>query len=169
MTPFSTWMRLLGANIIIIVECNPDEFLVRLLGFSKIKHAGGKGKVLEKIKENSGSIGIIDEDPDSRQSKERNEYVEYESVAKVKLLVNKHDESLKVIQISPRLEEWILYRARQNQIYPTTFGLPNDPDDLHTPHIEKRKNFQEFMKKIVEKDDVEISTLKKWLTRANRR
>ncbi len=153
----------MGGSIIIIVECNPDEFLVRLLGFSKIKHGGGKGKVLEKVKENPGSIGIIDEDPDSRQSKERNEYIENESVAKVKLLVNRHDENIKVIQISPSLEEWILYRARQNRIYPTTFGLPNDSHDLHSPHIEKRKKFQEFMKEIVEKDDIEISTLKKWL------
>jgi hypothetical protein len=160
-------MLLLGANAIIIVECNPDEFLVRLLGFSKIKHAGGKGKVLEKIKENRGSIGIIDEDPDSRQSKERNEYVENESIANIKLLVNKHDESQRVIQISPRLEDWILHLARQNQIHPTKFGLPNDADKLHTPHIEKKRNFQEFMNNIVEKDGVEISMLKKWLTKAS--
>ena len=56
--------------MLIIVECNPDEFLVRLLGFSQIKHGGGKGKVLEKVKENPGAMGIIDEDPDSNQSKE---------------------------------------------------------------------------------------------------
>lgn len=149
--------------MLIIVECNPDEFLVRLLGFSQIKHGGGKGKVLEKVKEKSGSIGIIDEDPDSNQSKERKEYVEIESVSSIKLLNKKNDKSKKVVEICPRLEDWILIRARQNRIDPRDYELPNDPDELHSPHIEKKKNFQEFMKRLVNNDS-EIETLKGWLT-----
>lgn len=154
--------------VIIIVECNPDELLVRLLGFTKIKHGGGKGKVLKKVRDNPGSIGIIDEDPDSNQPKERTEYFLQESVAKVRLLVNKHDESKKIIQISPRLEEWILNRARQNRINPMDFGLPNDPNELHSPHIERMTNFREFMKKLTEKDDEEMYHLKKWLKNADK-
>jgi len=152
--------------LIIIVECNPDEFLVKLLGFTKIKHGGGKGKVLKKVRDNPGSIGIIDEDPDSNQPKERKEYIEQECVAEVKLLINKQDRNRMVIQISPRLEEWILNRARQNHLNPIKFGLPNDANELHTPHIENNKYFQEFMKKLVDTDDDGICALKKWLKSA---
>lgn len=149
--------------MLIIVECNPDEFLVRLLGFSQIKHGGGKGKVLKKVKENPEAIGIIDEDPDSIQSKERRDYIEMESGSKIKLLANKNDENKKVIEICPRLEDWILIRARENQISPGDFGLPNDPNDLHFPHIERKRNFQDFMKKVVASNDSEIKMIRKWL------
>jgi len=50
---------------VIIVECYADEYFVRLLGFKGIKHEGGKGKVLERVRENPGTIGMIDEDPNS--------------------------------------------------------------------------------------------------------
>jgi hypothetical protein len=148
---------------IIIVECFTDEFLVRLLGFSQVKHESGKGKVLKSIRNKPGAIGIIDEDPDSDQPKERKEYFEIESGSQIKLLTKRDDESKKVIQICPRLEEWILDRAKQNHVSPRNFGLSNDPNDLHIPHIERRKNFQKFMKEIIEKDDVEMKMLKKWL------
>ena len=150
--------------MLIIVECNPDEFLVKLLGFFQIKHAGGKGKVLEKVKKNYGSMGIIDEDPDTNQSKERKEYVEIETGSNIKLLSENNDKSRKVIEICPRLEDWILIRARQNQIFPADFDLPNDPNGLHSPHIKRRKNFQDFMKKLADVDS-DIKTLKKWLTK----
>ena len=38
----------------IVVECSPDEFLVKSMGFGRkmIKHESGKGKVLEKVRKN---------------------------------------------------------------------------------------------------------------------
>ena len=110
-------------------------------------------------------MGIIDEDPDSNQSKERKGYIEIETGSRIKLLAEKNDGSKKVIEICPRLEDWILIRARENQISPGDFGLPNDPNELHSPHIERKRNFQDFMKKIVATDDSEIKMLKKWLTK----
>jgi len=62
-----------------------------------------------------------------------------------------------------------LNRARQNHINPTKFGLPNDANELHSPHIEKNKCFQDFMKKLVETDDNEICVLKKWLKGADKK
>jgi len=118
---------------------------------------------LKRVGDNPGAIGIIDEDPDSGQPKERNKYFETESGSQIKLLIKKDDESKKVIQICPRLEEWILNLARQNHIKPTTFGLSDDPRGLRIPHIEKKQNFREFMKELIKKDDVEIKILKKWL------
>ncbi len=148
----------------IVVECYADEFLVKLLGFKGIKHEGGKGKVLERVRENSDAIGIIDEDPGNNQPSERFEYIEYESRSTIKLLVKNSDRNKKVIEISPDLEGWILNRAKQNRISPKRFDLPDDPHELHAPHIERRKNFQKFMEELVKTDDTEIDALKKWLT-----
>jgi hypothetical protein len=147
----------------IIVECDPDEFLIKAMGFSKIKHGGCKGKVLSAVKKKSGVIGIIDEDPDSGQPSEMHEYVELESKSSIKLLVRKEDKNKMVIVISPELEPWILNRARKNQLSPKDFGLPDDADGLkRIPHIERKKNFKEFIMRLIEKDE-EIKTLKQWL------
>jgi hypothetical protein len=62
---------------VIIVECYADEYFVRLLGFKGIKHEGGKGKVLERVRENPGTIGMIDEDPNSHQPSERREKIHH--------------------------------------------------------------------------------------------
>ena len=78
-------------------------------------------------------------------------------------MVKNSDNNKKVIEISPDLEGWILNRAKQNRISPKRFDLPDDPHELHTPHIERIKNFREFMEELVKTDDTEIETLKKWL------
>lgn len=147
----------------IIVECYTDEYFVKLLGFKGIKHEGGKGKVLERVRENPGAIGIIDEDPDSNQPSERYEYIEYERRSTIKLLVKKGDKSKKVIEISPDLEGWILARAKKNQISPKSYGLTDNPHELHSTHMERNKNFRKFLDELVKTDDDEIVSLKKWL------
>jgi len=148
---------------VIIVECYTDEFLVRLLGLKGIKHEAGKGKVLERVRENAGTIGMIDEDPGKNQPSERFEYIESERRSTIKLLFKKGDKSKKVIEISPDLEGWILTRAKKNQISPKRYGLPDDPHELHSPHIERKKNFREFMDELVKTDDDEIVYLKRFL------
>jgi hypothetical protein len=148
---------------LIVVECNNDECFIRAIGFSRksVKHERGKEGVLERVKE--GMIGIIDEDPDSTQSHERKKYFEKESKSTIKLLVNKDDENKRIIQLTPMLELWLLYRARQNGISPKDYNLPDDPHELKKiPRLDNRKDFLNFIKKLIEIDD-EIDTLKKWL------
>ncbi len=147
----------------IIVECDPDEFLIKAMGFSKIKHGGCKGKVLDAVKKKPNAIGIIDEDPDSGQPSELYKYVEKDSKSTIKLLVRKDNKSKRVIVISPELEPWILDRARKNQLSPKDFGLPDDADGLKgIPHIERKKNFKDFIMRLIERDE-EVKTLKQWL------
>jgi hypothetical protein len=148
---------------VIIVECYTDEYFMKLLGLKWIKHEGGKGKVLERVRENPGAIGIIDEDPDSNQPSERYEYIEYERRSTIKLLVKKGDKSKKAIEISPDLEGWILARAKKNQISPKSYGLTDNPHELHSTHMEKNKNFRRFLDELVKTDDEEIDLLRKWL------
>jgi hypothetical protein len=150
---------------VIIVECYNDESLIKSIIHSKIKHEGGKQRVLERVKKNNKAevIGIIDEDPDSFQPSELKEYSPKDSRSAIKLLVCKNDERRRLVQISPDLEGWILNRARKNRIYPTDYGLPDDRHELHSiPRLDKRINFQNFLKNLIEKDE-EIGILKRWL------
>lgn len=149
----------------IVVECYNDEFLIKILGFSRPKHEGCKGKVLEKVTKDRNPlvIGIVDEDPDSHQPSSLRDYIQEDSKSSIKLLVSKRDSRRRIVQISPFLEEWILQRARQNKILPSAFDIPNDSHALHSiPNAHKRLNFQKFMKYLVERD-AEMAALKEWL------
>ena len=70
------------------------------------------------------------------------------------------------IKLSPRLEEWLYDRASKNGISPQEFSLPREPGALHEiPHFEKKKEYQDFLTALVEKDE-EIATLKSWIDEA---
>jgi len=152
----------------ILVECDPDEFLVKSMGFSrkKIKHESGKGNVLKKLKKDPNTIGMIDEDPHSSKPSEMKRYIEAEKKDTVKLLVRNDNTGKKVIQISPYLEHWLINRARQNQISLKDYNLPDDPVEMHDiTHIERNKNFQSFLDELINKD-AEIRTIQKWIKEA---
>jgi len=150
---------------VIIVECYVDEFLMKRLGFPRktIKHEGGKGKVLEKVRKNPGAVGVVDEDPGSPRPSEMKKYVVKEKNGTITLLVRKDDRQKHVIRISPFLEHWLLARARENHISSRDFNLPADSKTLHSiPHIEKDRNFQKFVEEIIKKDS-EMKILKRWI------
>ena len=151
----------------IVVEGYADKALVADMGFPKkqIKIGRDKGKVLESVKKTQAAIGIIDEDPDSGQPSDlRRNYIEKDSRRTIKLLARKDDDSKRLIQISPRLEDWLYSRALQNQISPMSFGLPKYPEDLHKIlRVDKKENFHRFLNELIEADD-EVKTLKKWIS-----
>lgn len=152
----------------ILVECDPDEFLVKSMGFprKKIKHESGKGNVLIKLKNDPMTIGMIDEDPHSSQPSEMKRYIEAEKKDTVKLLLRKDNTGKKVIQISPYLEHWLINRAKQNKISLKDYDLPDDPVEMHDiTHIERNKNFQSFLDELINKD-AEIRTIQKWIKEA---
>lgn len=53
----------------VLVECKPDEILVRLLGIPRreVVHAGGKSGVCGRLERSRGAKGPVDEDPHSVQ------------------------------------------------------------------------------------------------------
>ncbi|NOQ28711.1 MAG: hypothetical protein GQ566_01230 [Methanosarcinales archaeon] len=150
----------------IVVEGHSDKALVTDMGFpeKQIKIGSGKGKVLESVNKNQATIGIIDEDPYSVQPSDLKKYIEKDSRRTIKLLARKDDDSKRLIQISPRLEDWLYSRARQNQIDPRSFGLPKYPEDLHNIlRVDKKENFHRFLNELIKVDD-EMGTLKKWIS-----
>lgn len=154
--------------MMILVECDPDEFFVKSMGFSrkKIKHESGKGNVLRKLNKDPMTIGMIDEDPHSSQPSEMKRYIEAEKKDTIKLLVRNDNTGKKVIQISPYLEHWLINRARQNKISLKYYDLPDDPVEMHDiTHIERNKNFQDFLHELINKD-AEIRTIQSWIKEA---
>lgn len=47
------------------VECYPDELLARLfhVPHRHIRHAHGKGNILNRLRRSKAGIGLVDEDP----------------------------------------------------------------------------------------------------------
>lgn len=149
----------------IFLECNTDEFLVKSLGFTRkqISHERCKGEVIKKVGKFLPAIGIIDEDPQSIQPRDMKKYKISQTLTNIKLYIAKNDKQKKIIQISPRLEEWILNRAKSNNINPKDFNLPDNPKRIHNiSHLERHKGFREFLEKLIDVDS-EINNLKMWI------
>ena len=152
----------------IIIECDPDEFMVKSLKFAKrfIKHEAGKGKVLGVVRKQGKCIGIIDEDPQTNQPPEMNNYILRDSKKTIKLFMRRNDQSNRIIQISPFLEHWLINRAKHNKISLRAYNLPDNPKKLHDiPHVERNRNFQNFLNELISIDE-EMKTIKKWIKEA---
>lgn len=133
----------------------------------QIKHAGGKGNVLRKMREKQNVIGIVDEDPHGSQPGEMKRYIREDARNTIELLKRKGDDTKKLIQLSPDIEGWLIYRAKQNRISPKDYGLPDNRQKMHSiPHIEKKPNFQRFVNKLIEAKDDEINTFRRWIREA---
>ncbi len=133
----------------IIVECYNDKALVHRIGFSgdEVRHEFGRSRVLGRVEQEQKTvIGIIDEDPCAGQHPKMREYEPQSKwTGAIKLLKRKGNYTKRLIQISPRLEDWLYVVAKRNRISPKDFGLPDDPEELH--HLPRRedKDFRRFL------------------------
>lgn len=150
----------------IVVECYADEHLLVTLGFLKknITHRKGKSRVIDWVDHLGEGIGIVDKDPDSKPPVDFTQnYLQICEEGSLSLLQHREHSTRKIIEIHPRLEEWLLARARINHIRLPEYSLPNDGEALHNdPHYERRANYQIFLNKIVQIDS-EMRTMKNWI------
>ena len=159
----------------IIVECYRDQALVYRMGFipDQVRHAHNKSRVLWTVGKRQKAIGIVDEDPSAGRSAYLREYDEKGAKGGVRLLIRKDDDGKRIIrraiQISPRLEDWLYKVARRRRILPERFGLPDDPEELHSMSLrlgKNRENFQKFLDALRKTRDDEIDTLREWIREA---
>ena len=156
----------------IIVECYKDQALVYRMGFipEQVGHERGRSRVLGRVEEEQKAIGIIDEDPFAGQPEYLKEYDEKDAKDNIRLLIRNDDDGERVIrriiQISPRLEDWLYGIAKRNHIPPEEFNLPNDPGELHNLPLKRDKNFMSFLITLNKAKDDEISTLREWIREA---
>ena len=88
----------------IYVECKPDKafsaFIVEKIGLeASIIHEHGKNRVLKKLIENKGSIGLINEDPASYAPKELKEFREAVSNQHINVNIFKSKNGSKIIML----------------------------------------------------------------------
>lgn len=149
----------------VFVECFPDTALLRYLGVPKkqLCHESCKGEVVKRVLKSDSAIGLIDEDPASSQPRDLCNYKQIRDGEGLRLFIRNNDEKKKFIIVCPRLENWFIERAKLSGIHPENYGIPNNPDRLHSiPRYDKKEGFQHFLAELKEKDKG-MNLLHQWL------
>jgi hypothetical protein len=138
--------------MMILVECDPDNVLVNMLGIEnkEIECARGIGNVSNKLKKRKEcKLGLVDEDPDPGKTVP-NYFKEFELIEdkdEIKLLYHKEDKKY-VIMLCPRLEEWILKVVKLANMDMSNYNLPSNADDLHKITIAMTK-FEDYFVNLI--------------------
>jgi hypothetical protein len=150
----------------VLVECDADEVVLRALGLPRkqLLHFGGKDKLITRLRNLPGDIGMVDEDPDSTQHPDlKASYHQAESGEGLRLLTRQGSGGQRLIVICPKLEDWLIERGKLSGIQPEDYGLPVDPDRLHSiPRYEQKEGFQRFLADLKEKDKG-MYLLRQWI------
>ena len=148
----------------IYVECNPDEVLVKALGIPRreIHHSGNKPEVCKRLKKSENCTGLVDEDPSSEKLTYIDKLKLHSNDYNIKLLIDEKGKNYLIV-LCPKLEEWILKAAEEAKIYTPSYGLPDDPDELHKFINTRLKNFENLIKDIIKQKSRMIKTLEGFL------
>ena len=153
----------------VFVECYPDAALLRALGVSKkqLRHERCKGEVVKRVHKFDCATGLVDEDPTSTQPRDLDNYKQIQTVEGLCLLTRRNDDNKRLVIICPRLEEWLVSRAKSSGIRPEDYGLPGDPDRLHSiPRYEQKPGFLRFLTELKERDKG-MQLLQQWILQAD--
>jgi len=144
----------------VVVECNPDEILVKALGLGRkeVRHQGNKGDVCNYLEKEGAKIGMVDEDPGSAQPKYLNSFELLEEKFEVRKLLNKKLDQI-ILIIKPRLEEWILSQCMKSKVNPRDFNLPADAKGLKKVINLKLNKFNDLVIKLKEVENPGLSYL----------
>jgi len=134
-----------------LVECKPDEVLVKTLTSASrknIKHAGNKPELLKTLAEHcSNTKAIIDEDPGTNQPPRLQKFTQKQDLPSYKLkILHQKSQNNTLIILRPALEEWILQAAKEANINPEKYSLPKDPTKLHRQINIQIDKFQQLIK-----------------------
>ncbi|MHC4520187.1 MAG: hypothetical protein ACYTAS_16475 [Planctomycetota bacterium] len=149
----------------VLVECYPDEALLRALGVPRkqVRHERCKGEVVKKVRKLDSTIGIVDQDPASTQPRDLANYEEVQAAEGLRLLARRGSGQQKLILVCPRLEEWLIERAKSLGIRTEDYGLPADPKHLHgIPRYDKKDGFRRFLDELVDRDSA-MHLLRQWV------
>jgi len=148
----------------IAVECYADEAVLRALGVPRkqLLHEARKGEVFNWLKENAGAVGMVDEDPNSTQPHDLNNYQETDATEGLRLLARRGKSGQRLIMVCPRLEDWLIQRARKCGVDPKHFHLPSTAKELHDmPRYDQRDGFPRFLGELSR--DGGMSLLRQWI------
>lgn len=149
----------------VLVECNADEVVLRAIGVPRkqLLHFGGKYELVKKLKERPHDVGVVDEDPGKNQPKDMDSYRQTDSAQGLRLLTRQGRDAQRLVVVCPRLEDWLIDRAKSSGIHPQTYGLPGDADRLHgIPRYEQKEGFRSFLEEL-KKENREMHVLRRWI------
>lgn len=148
----------------VLVECKPDERLIRLLGVpcSRIRHEGSKGDLCNRLRREENHIAVIDEDPASAQPSYLRNARLIEENHGVRVLEDPQ-RGHRILMLCPRLEGWILQVARRNGIRPEDHRLPPDEEKLHEEINLRPQRFEDLIRGLLERKCPELDYLRRWI------
>ncbi len=139
-------------NRLIHVECDPDEVLTRLYGFTKkrIDHSYGKSRIGKILEKNQDRLALVDEDPDGTP-------IPYFVNTEFAILKQGNGYKIKsdikrrhiIIEIQPYLEEWVIDACKEASIKIKDYNLPNDPISLHHIINTNLSKFQKLLEELL--------------------
>ncbi len=128
------------------VECLTDKYLISALmrkhRFSgrNIIDSGNKDRVLKSVEKASAGIGIIHQDPHAHRRRAMNSYTETGRIGS--LILYSHKDSAKyIVEICPRLEDWLLLRSQKSHIDPSKFNLDVSAKHWHVLQINRNQSY----------------------------
>ena len=153
----------------VLVECYNDAALLRTLGVSPrdLFHEGCKGNVLNRLREaREEVVGLLDADPASGNTPaELRNYHETKNAHGLHFLVHAREVHKQVVEVSPRLEDWLVARARACNLNLMPYGLPLTAREIHRiARCDRKPGFQQFLRDLLAADEG-MRTLKTWLGR----
>lgn len=154
------------AKRMIIVECNPDQALVRALGIPRrdVQDAGNKGNICNRLIRGERLIGLMDEDPQATQPRYFKELQPVNERHRVRVLQDPRRAHL-VLLLCPRLEEWILAIATGMGMNVEDWNLPSDAKELHKIRNDRLPQFENLVRELDRRGSEALSFLKAWLHR----
>jgi hypothetical protein len=154
--------------MIVLVECYHDLALVRSLGVQRrhLLHEGSKGNVMNRLREVTlEAAGLIDADPNAGcRPAELSNYHEEEAAQGLRLLVHAREPQKKVVEINPRLEEWLVAHADACGVSLARYSLPQTARAMHRiARCDRMPGFQPFLEALLRADEG-MRKLKAWLS-----
>lgn len=152
-----------------VVECITEDTLVRLLtsvSRRRVDHVSGRSRVLRKLVRNyENSVGVIDEDPNRTHSRLIQRFRETDSLERDRLrILGDTQRNNRLIILRPRLEEWIIEASREANINLGSYGLPNDPNELHEVINLRIGRFQRLVEELMHSSG-RVMALRRFLRR----
>ncbi len=127
------------------------------------RHAS-KSRVIKNVSgcAQSPCLGLIDEDPGSRPIRMFSQFHKVMGTQTAALFAHQSNSNIQLIQLSPRLEDWLLRRTRLNNISLKSFNIPETAKGLYGLKIRTNRNYQNFISTLIEQDS-EIKTISDWI------
>ena len=158
----------------VYVECHTDYYLFKKISSSlegisvEVIHIPGKGDVINRVRDDEvSSVGIVDEDPGSAQHNDLlNNYTLIKDLSTYRIYQRNEDANRKyLVLICPKLEDWLITLADEEDIKLEDYGLIPNPNYLHkmNPLKKRHSDYRSLIDSLIGRSKT-IQSLKNELT-----